>query len=616
MIMNNSVFTLVVTAVTIILCQQPLAGSTQPTQNEATNLLLKQQSFPCPPWYVYQNENSLDPKSCQVKQCLEPDILPKELKCINGKGAQVEFGYCMTYDENKHTFEFGSCHYFQSKQSHNITERGRVILPDNVSELNSYMCGLMNRKGPLCSQCIDGFGPALTSIGFTCSDCTNAWYGVPLYLIVEFVPITILYFVILTFQINITSAPVTCFILYCQILFFELQYDRRPPVGRAIYQLQGTKLSTLIMVYGAMNLEIVRFIVPPFCISSKLQFIHISILEYLPAFYPLFLILLTWLCIELHDRNFRPLVWAWRPFHKWFVRLRRGWNTRSDLVDVFASFFLLSYSKIAYHSLILIDCQPNFIFHYGNVSSAHNTYYDPSKPCSGKEHIGLSILAAVFLGIFNILPTFLLILYPIKVFRVCLSKCRLDGIAVTTFVNKFHGCYRDGLDGGRDMRSLSGLYFFTRIIIIFVRLTMHLFIPNIWLSYTLLYSSIALFIAYVKPYKKAYMNFLDTILLANLSVVCLLMSSEYFKTQAIKTYILLLLPIVLVTLLVITKLIRKKLLKNDSESFKQKVKILLNGFYRKVHKTIASDCPEQPPSPSTTSSYYDNDRTPLLMHAH
>ena len=166
------------------------------------------------------------------------------------------------------------------------------------------------------------------------------------------------------------------------------------------------------------------------------------------------------------------------------------------------------------------------------------------------------------------------------------------------------------------MRSLSGLYFFTRIFIIFIRLTKHHFIPNIWLSYTLLYLSITLYIAYVKPYKKAYMNFFDTILLANLSIVCLLMSSKYFKTQAIKTYILLLLPIVLVTLLVITKLIHNKLLKNDSENFKRKVNILLHGFYRKIHKIVASDSPEQPPSSSTTSSYYDNDRTPLLMHAH
>lgn len=416
--MKNSMFMLFITAVTAVMCQQQYIESTQLTQNEATNLLL-QHSFPSPPWYVYHSEDS-DPESCKARQCREADQLPRELKCINSKGAQVEFGYCITYDKNKHTFEFGSCHYFQSKQGHHITERGYVLLPDNISELNSYMCGLLDRRGPLCSQCIDGFGLALTSTGFTGSNCTSSWYGVPLYLIVECVPITILYFLILTFQINIASAPMTCFILYGHVLFFELQYDRRLPVGRINYQLQGTKLSILKVVWIWKSYA---SLCPHFCVSSKLQFIHISILEYLPAFYPLFLILLTWICIELHDRNFRPLVWAWRPFHRCFVWLRRGWNTRSDLIDVFASFFLLSYSKIAYQSLILIDCQPNFIFHNGDVSSVSNTYYDPSMPCNGKEHIGLSFLAAALLSVFSVLPTFLLVLYPIKVFRVCLSKC-------------------------------------------------------------------------------------------------------------------------------------------------------------------------------------------------
>ena len=40
-----------------------------------------------------------------------------------------------------------------------ISEPGFISLPENVSELNDYMCGPMNRKGLVCSECIDGFGP-------------------------------------------------------------------------------------------------------------------------------------------------------------------------------------------------------------------------------------------------------------------------------------------------------------------------------------------------------------------------------------------------------------------------------------------------------------------------
>ena len=102
-----------------------------------------------------------------------------------------------------------------------------------------------------------------------------------------------------------------------------------------------------------------------------------------------------------------------------------------------------------------------------------------------------------------------------------------------------------------------------------------------------------LFIAFTKPYKKAYMNFLDTILLANLSVLSLLLSSVYFKTQAIKVFILLLLMMASVTFFVFAKMMHDKILKKVS--FKQKM-ILLYRFCR---------APEQAATSSTCASLHD-----------
>ena len=107
------------------------------------------------------------------------------------------------------------------------------------------------------------------------------------------------------------------------------------------------------------SLDFFHYVLPQFCISSKLRPIHVLFLAigYISAFYPFLLILLTWLCVELHGRNFKPIVCLWRPFHGCFVRLRRGWNTKSDLIDVFASFFLLSYSKILYQIMLMFDSE-------------------------------------------------------------------------------------------------------------------------------------------------------------------------------------------------------------------------------------------------------------------
>ena len=110
-----------------------------------------------------------------------------------------------------------------------------------------------------------------------------------------------------------------------------------------------------INFYGVFNLDFFHYIQSPFCLSSKLKSIHVFSLGYASAFHPFLLILLIWLCVELHGHNFIPIVCLWRPFHGCFVQLRRGWNTKSDLIDVFASFFLLSYCKILYLIVLAFD---------------------------------------------------------------------------------------------------------------------------------------------------------------------------------------------------------------------------------------------------------------------
>ena len=86
------------------------------------------------------------------------------------------------------------------------------------------------------------------------------------------------------------------------------------------------------------------------------------------------------------------------------------------------------------------------------------------------------ISALVICIIFNLLPILLLVLYPFGRFRRMLSKLRLDRISLTIFIEKFHCCYRDGLDGKRDMRYFSGVYFFLEIpLFFFPSLMSHIF---------------------------------------------------------------------------------------------------------------------------------------------
>jgi len=52
--------------------------------------------------------------------------------------------------------------------------------------------------------------------------------------------------------------------------------------------------------YGFWNLDYFRYIIPPFCVSQVLKNMHVPALQYISTFYPLLLIFLTYICVELH----------------------------------------------------------------------------------------------------------------------------------------------------------------------------------------------------------------------------------------------------------------------------------------------------------------------------
>ena len=184
-----------------------------------------------------------------------------------------------------------------------------------------------------CSECIDGFAPSVTSIGYECSNCTDTWYGVPLYLFLEFVPITIFYLAVLIFQISVTSAPMTCCVMYSQLLVcIFVHYSFKPYTSlepSATYFIPHV----LLMLHGIWKLDFFRYIVPPFCVSPNLKRIHILILHYVSAVYPLMLIALTWVCIELHSHNYKPLVWLW---NKLICLNTKQIDSKNTIVDIFA----------------------------------------------------------------------------------------------------------------------------------------------------------------------------------------------------------------------------------------------------------------------------------------
>ena len=501
-------------------------------------------------WYCF-NSSTRDLHDCK-------HIYDDFIICTD-QGPLLQTGFCATYSEYTGLLSMTDCPYFQLK-GFNITSPGYIQLPGTLTELNDSMCTPMNRRGIVCSDCVSGFGPSVNSFGYRCIPCTGvSGYGVLLYIVFELVPMTILYLIILIFQVRLTSAPMTSFTMYAQFIVTAVDLSRYDSTFKTLILDNGDlRLDAKIVnsFYGVFNLDFFHYVMPTFCVSDKLKPIHITLLGYTSVFYPLLLIVLTWICIELHGRNIEPFVLLWKPFHRCFVHLRRQWDKKSDIVDVFTTFLYLLYGKCLYQTLILLNWTDITNFNSSGMAFvSYRPYFDPSIEYGKKRHLFFMITALIIFTVFNILPLILMMVYPIKPFGLCISKCYSDVSIVT---DKVYSCYKNGLNGTRDTRIFAAFYFILRLIVITVWTLAQRFLKgNHWFCVGMVFTISSLIIALIKPYNKTYMNYIDCLILCNLSTVC------YILSQSVLGHAMLLLaktiiaaPVVISSLMLLLRMCR------------------------------------------------------------
>jgi hypothetical protein len=476
-----------------------------------------------------------------------------DLITCTDSGPALQTGFCVTYSEYTYLLSITDCPYFQLN-GFNITSYGYINLPGTLAEINDFMCAPMNRRGIVCSDCVSGFGPSVNSFGYKCIQCSSIWYGILLYTVLELVPMTILYLIVLIFQIRLTSAPMTSFTMYAQFIVTAIDLARYDSTFKTLlFDINGElRLDAKIIhtLYGVFNLDFFHYAIPPFCISDKLKPIHIAFLGYISVFYPLLLILLTKCSIELHQRSIEPFMLVWKPFHKCFSRLRRQWDKNSEIIDVFVTFLYLLYGRCLYQTLVLLNWTA--ITNFNSIGMAFLSYQpilDPSIDYGKSHHLLFVIPALVIFIIFNVLPLILLIIYPIKPFRKCISKCYTD---VDT---KVYSCYSNGLNGAYDTRIFAAFYFILRLIVIFVWTLAQRFVKCYhWFCVGLVFTMSSLIIALVKPYNQTYMNIIDCLILTDLSIICYILSQQVLGNVLLLTAkIVIVAPIIILSVIFILK---------------------------------------------------------------
>ena len=425
--------------------------------------------------------------------------------------SSLMLGYCMTYDSNLTEAYVGECPYeLQLKPLH----KRYFDLPCQLSNVSDLICKPLKRTGKLCAKCMSGYGPGVFSFDFHCYKCTGHFHGWGLYLFLEFSLLTIFFCIIVCLRISATAASMNAFVLLSHFTTGALAYNE-VIFKYSLDSISKPWVQLLQLCYGFWNLDIFRSVMPSFCVSETITNTHALALQYISAFYPLFLIAITYTCIHLHDNNFRPIVWLWAPFHKCLARWRRQCNPKASIIDAFATFLLLSYSKLMFVSVELMDSTAVYSYNVmnPNVTTATYSLWDPTVKLFYERHYPFAIIAIIVLTTFIALPPFLLILYPTKAFQKCLGLGNWQWYTLRTFVDNFQGCYKDGTQGTRDYRYFAGLYFILRLAVFLAHTFLMPYYLLSWMVTGIIIIAASLCLTIFRPYKENKFNVLDCILL-------------------------------------------------------------------------------------------------------
>ena len=486
----------------------------------------------CPPGLLPTNvscDSSSEPKDCIACECIQ-DLANynKFVRCNSLRNASLTSGYWMGYLSREVCSEEKCVVVAPCPPGFCITDAAEfIVLPK--SRLDEHICAPQKRKGILCGDCIEGYGPALNSDTYECVPCNitrsqlaaHATY----YVLAVYLPLFALSLAVIVFNmyISLTTGPANAFILYSQVISstFDLDANRKIPFGSVIHNVDGY-LNAYKFPYGIFNLEFFEIFVPNkfLCLGTGLNTLDILMLEYIVAFFPLAMIIVVILLFKLNRccccsrrvrRNLQQFGYSEKVKE---CQTRLG----DALIPSFAIFVLLSYTKFSLTSSYLSLSQ-DFYDASGNKKGHSHAYHAGQFSVNDRTYILFYYLPAILIFLtFVAIPPLVLLDYPMRLFEKALRKVpwlwrRYPQIKIHIVLDAFQGCYKN------KWRCFAGLYFVFRLLInltyIFADSMLQFSLQGMYCTF------FSLLVAYLKPYKREFhlFNYVDSIIFLNLAII-------------------------------------------------------------------------------------------------
>ena len=496
------------------------------------------QEMLCPPWFIPHNSSTTHNTS--QSYCVCSQALPFLIYCNQSTGTTfLRFGNCAFWNgTSNNTLVLSPCPYVFPDHVFNDNDKyqhGLLKLSKNPLSLNSFMCNHLNRtvESGRCGHCTNGTGPSIGTAGIQCVECSPV--NILYYILLRYLPATAVFLLVFIVQIDITSAPMALYVLYCNalVLFNQTSFGYLITFAFSTTSYKYI-LKVLLTLNSIWSFDPLFFLSPPLCLSRHMEDINTMYIDFLATLYPFLLLFLAFVLVELHAKDFRPVVVVWKPILHKLIRFRREWNPKSSLVQAFSTLFFLSYAKLIF--MVSVPFGVTFyINEYGQTinvnecgqSSKGAPYIDPTIPFWDTKHIILMAFSISILLLVILPPILVLIAYPTKWFRkVQHSLSSRTNLAIQAFVSPFQGCFKDGTNGTCDYRALSGGFLAAVLLMVVIRESAFSFVeidaikPVLALPITVtMFIILTVGFAVFRPYKSDTANHTGVALSALLAVI-------------------------------------------------------------------------------------------------
>ena len=390
----------------------------------------------------------------------------------------------------------GFCNYSKSKSTH---------LPQNAADMDKALC-VPNRTGILCGNCTSGLVVYYNSPFYSCRVARLCKFGWLFYFLSELVPVTVLFAIILAFNISFTSGGINTFILFSQLL------DTLLLDGSGAIEIPS-KIRHISwgyhVFYGLFSLNFFNIEPLSFCLWNRATVLDVLAFKYVTIVYSFILII----SVIIFMRHCAP---------KLLGKHFKISVLKNSVIHGLSAFVVVCYAQCVKVSLRIL---------YRNAIQGENgQYIYPSRVwLSGeieyfsRNHMPYAAVAIFFLTAVGIVPPLLLIVYPLinkmmAFFRVdesCLVLSISKKIPVNKlkpFLDSFQGCFKD------DYRFFAGLYFLYR----WIGLVVYVAAVSTGAFYAILEAILIVILlthAIVQPYESRWHNIMDILFLSNLALI-------------------------------------------------------------------------------------------------